>query len=140
MAAVSAPVARPVSNPLHNSKFRLLWMGSAVSLLGDQFFLVALPWLILQLTGSGVALGAILMAAAIPRAVLMLMGGAVTDRTSPRKVMIATASARTLFVGAIAALIYFHVLQLWHLYLLALGFGVADAFSLPASQTFLPSL
>src|SRR5882724_2356672 len=140
MSTATMSVASPSSGPMKNPIFRLLWIGSTISLVGDQFYLVALPWLILQLTGSGVALGAILMAAAIPRAVLMLMGGAVTDRTSPRKVMIATASARTVFVGAIAALIYTHSIHLWHLYLLAFGFGVADAFYLPATSAFLPTI
>ncbi|HEY2737976.1 MAG TPA: hypothetical protein VGK45_06190, partial [Thermoanaerobaculia bacterium] len=59
--------------------FRNLWIGSTISLLGDQLYLVALPWLVLQLTSSSVTLGTILMTAAIPRAALMLVGGAVTD-------------------------------------------------------------
>ena len=70
-------------------------MGNTLSGCGDQFFLVALPWLILQLTGSGAVLGGIMMVEAIPRAALMLLGGAVTDRVSPRKIMILIAAART---------------------------------------------
>ena len=34
--------------PLANRNFRLLWMGENVSLLGDQFYFVALPWLVFQ--------------------------------------------------------------------------------------------
>jgi hypothetical protein len=117
-----------------------LWAGSAVSLLGDQFYLVALPWVVLQITGSAVAMGTILMTAAIPRAVLMLMGGAVTDRFSPRRILMATATARTIVVGAVAALLWWDVLQIWHLYLLGFAFGVADAFSMPAGSAFMPSL
>lgn len=143
-APVSAP-ASPVSapkpvHPLRERNFRLLWMGSTVSLLGDQCYLVALPWLVLQITGSAVAMGAILMTEAIPRAVLMLMGGVVSDRVSPRKVMMTTAWTRTLFVAAIGALVWFHMLQVWELYLLAFAFGVADAFAMPASSAYLPSL
>jgi MFS family permease len=134
------PMPAPPAHPLKNPKFRALWIGSAISLFGDQFYLVALPWLILQITGSSLALGTILMAAAVPRAVLMLMGGAVSDLASPRRILMATASARTIFVASIAVLIWAHVLQLWHMYLLAFGFGVADAFSFPAAQAFLPSL
>ena len=142
MATAAATLNTPgrAPHPLRNAKFRSLWIGATISLLGDQFYLVALPWLILQMTGSGVALGTILMAAAIPRAVLMLMGGAVTDRISPRRILMTTASARTVFVGAIAALVWLHVLHLWFLYVLAFGFGVADAFSFPAGGAFLPSL
>jgi hypothetical protein len=115
-------------------------MGSAVSLLGDQFYLVALPWVVLQITGSAVAMGTILMTAAIPRAVLMLMGGALTDRISPRRILLGTAAARTVFVGAIGLLLWFHLLQIWQLYILGFAFGVADAFSMPAASAFMPSL
>ena len=71
-------------HPLFNREFRYLWIGNTVSGCGDQFFLVALPWLILQLTGSGAVLGGIMMVEAIPRAALMLIGGAVTDRVMGR--------------------------------------------------------
>src|SRR6202035_3909379 len=78
-AAVPAAAAK-LAHPLTLPHFRNLWLGSTISLLGDQFYLVALPWLVLQLTRSSVALGTILMTAAVPRAALMLLGGAVTDR------------------------------------------------------------
>lgn len=120
--------------------FRNLWLGSTISLLGDQFYLVALPWLVLQITGSSLALGTMMMTAAIPRAALMLVGGAVTDRLSPRRVLMATAAVRSLLVGAVAALVWLGVIQLWQLYLLALAFGVADAFSLPAGPAMMPTL
>ena len=45
--------------PLQSRDFRLLWAGQGVSLLGDQFQAVALAWLVLSLTGSGLALGAV---------------------------------------------------------------------------------
>jgi MFS family permease len=70
----------------------------------------------------------------------MLIGGAITDRVSPRKIMLAAASARTLFVGGIGALVCFHALHIWELYVFGVLFGIADAFSLPAGETFLPSV
>src|SRR6266849_1821252 len=109
----SAPApAPPVRHPLTLPHFRNLWIGSAISLLGDQFYLVALPWLVLQLTGSSRALGAILMTAAIPRAALMLIGGAVTDRFSARRVLLSTAASRAVLVGAVAALVWMGRIQI----------------------------
>ncbi|HEY7404404.1 MAG TPA: MFS transporter [Candidatus Angelobacter sp.] len=134
------PAPVPPVHPLRERNFRMLWIGSAISLLGDQFYLVALPWVVLQQTGSAVAMGTIMMAAAIPRAVLMLLGGALTDRISPRRILMGTASARTLFVAAIGALLWFHHLRIWELYILGFAFGVADAFAMPAFSAFLPSL
>ena len=133
-----APAVYP--HPLRERNFRMWWAGWTISLLGDQFYLVALPWVVLQLTGSAVAVGTILMAVAIPRAVLMLIGGAMTDRISPRKILMSAASARAIFVAIIGVLLWLRLLEIWELYVLGFAFGVADAFSLPAGSTFLPSL
>ncbi|HYX23878.1 MAG TPA: MFS transporter, partial [Thermoanaerobaculia bacterium] len=142
-AIPSQPTPVPESrlrHPLTLPHFRNLWLGSTISLLGDQFYLVALPWLVLKLTGSSLALGTILMTAAIPRAALMLIGGAVTDRFSARRVLITTAAVRTVLVGTVAALIWRDLIQLWQLYVLTFAFGVADAFSFPAGSTLIPTL
>jgi MFS family permease len=135
-----SPPATARRHPLAVPHFRNLWLGGSISLLGDQFYLVALPWLVLQLTGSSLALGTMLMAAGIPRAALMLVGGAVIDRFSARRVLMTTATARALLVGTVAALIWLRVIELWHLYLLTFAFGVADAFSFPAGPALIPTL
>jgi MFS family permease len=137
---VDSPVPPKLLHPLRERNFRMWWLGQTISLIGDQCYLVALPWLVLQMTGSAVAMSTILMAAAIPRSVLMLIGGVVTDRVSPRKVMMTTASARTILVAAIGFLVWFQHLRLWELYVLGFAFGVADAFAYPASSAFTPSL
>ena len=140
-ATVSASVSAPtVEHPLKSRNYRPWLTGGTISFLGDQFYLVALPWLVLQQTGSAVAMGAILMAGAIPRAALMLMGGAVSDRMSARKIMMATATARTICVTVIGLLVWLRVLQTWELYALAFAFGVADAFAAPAQSAYMPSL
>ena len=143
MAAASIPAPgnqAAISHPLRERNFVMWWLGATISLLGDQFYVVALPWVVLQLSGSGLAMGTVAMSAGIPRALLMLLGGAVTDRTSPRKLLMATASARTVLVAAIGVLLWLHDLHLWHIYLLALAFGVADAFALPSSGAMLRTL
>ncbi len=127
-------------HPLFLPHFRNLWLGSTISLLGDQFFLVAMPWLVLQLTGSSLILGTMLMVATIPRTALMLVGGAVTDRVSPRRVLLFTAVSRTLLVGTVAALVWLDAVELWQLFVLTLAFGVADAFSFPAGASLVPAL
>jgi predicted MFS family arabinose efflux permease len=139
----SAPTARgssPVSHPLRIAHFRNLWIAATLSLFGDQFYLVALPWLVLQLTSSSLSLAAIMMAAAVPRAVLMLVGGALSDRLPPRRILIATGLTRAALVATVALLTGSGVIQVWHLYVLAFAFGIADAFASPASAALLPSL
>ena len=142
MGTATTPTASTaaIEHPLRNPQYRLWLIGGTISFLGDQFYMVALPWLILQQTGSAVAMGAVMMASSIPRALLMLMGGVVSDRISARKIMMTTATARTFCVAVIGILIWFGVLRMWELYALAIAFGVADAFAAPAQTAYLPSL
>jgi MFS family permease len=137
-AVLAAPGG--AGHPFRNGYFRLLWAGRAISALGDQCYLVALPWLILQLTNSGVALGTIMMTGAIPMVVFMLVGGVLSDRFSARRILMTTTTARAVCVAIIGALVALHAVALWHIYVLALAFGIADAFAAPASQTLVPSL
>ena len=126
--------------PLRVRDYRLVFAGETISVLGDQFHFVALAWLALQLTGSGLALGTVLMTAAIPRAVFMLVGGAFSDRFSPRTLMLVSNLVRGAVVGVIAALVIGGSAELWHLYLLAAIFGIVDAFFYPALGTIVPMI
>lgn len=125
---------------LRNRNFRLLWIGESISVLGDQFHLIALPWLVLQLTGDALAMGTVLAIAGIPRAVFMLVGGALTDRFSARNIMLASNVIRTGLVGLLAALTMTGQIELWMLYLFAFLFGLADAFFFPAQSSIVPHL
>lgn len=125
---------------LRNRNFRLLWIGEGISLLGDQFYLIALPWLVLSLTGNPLVVGTVLAMAGIPRALFMLVGGALTDRFTPRRLMINSNVARMALTALLAALIAANLIQLWMLYALALFFGLADAFFFPAQTSIVPKL
>jgi hypothetical protein len=127
-------------SPFAIRDFRLLWIGESVSALGDQFALIALPWLALVLTGSPLALGTVLAVMAVPRAVLMVIGGAYVDRLSPRRVMIVSNAVRCVAVAVLGVVVLAGQAQLWMLYGFALVFGVADAFFYPAQTAIVPEL
>ena len=135
---VGASAARP--SLLRGRNLKWLMGGSAVSLLGDQFTLVALPWLVLRMTGDTLVLGTVLALMGIPRALFMLIGGAVVDRYSPKRVLMLSKHANTVLLGALAALVLFDGLTLPLVYGLALGIGLATAFSIPASTSILPQV
>ena len=125
---------------LRRRDFRLVFIGETISLLGDQFSLIALPWLVLKLTADPLAMGTVLALAGIPRALFILVGGALSDRFSPRRVMLASNLGRMLLVGILAALVMTRVIELWMVYLFALCFGLADAFFFPAQGSIVPQL
>jgi len=120
--------------------FRLLFYATATSLLGDQFALIATPWLVLQLTGDPFALGIVLAIEGLPRAAFMLIGGAATDRFSPRPVMLVCDVTRLVLSGAMAIVVLAGVVELWMLYTFALSFGVVAGFAVPAANSIVPSL
>jgi len=125
---------------LSNSQFRRLFVGSTVSMFGDQFTLIALPWLVLKLTGDPTALGLVLATMAVPRAVFMLIGGAVVDHLSARGVLLVARGANAVMVAVLALMVLAGTISMPWVYALALGIGLATAFAYPASTALLPSL
>ena len=126
--------------PFKNRNFSLLWIGEAISLIGDQFYFIALPWLVLQITDNGFAVGAVLAITGVPRAVFMLVGGALSDRFSPRQLMFYSNIVRMVMVTVLAGLVLADNISLPMLYIFAFLFGVADAFFYPAQQAIVPQL
>lgn len=118
----------------------IFWLmaGGAVSMLGDQFTLIALPWLVLKMTGDTVVLGVVLALVSVPRALFILVGGALVDRYSPKGVLMLTKHVSTLLLGLLAAGVFTGTLTLPMVYALALGIGLASAFSIPSATSMLP--
>lgn len=123
-----------------NRAFVVFGIGEAISVLGDQFYLLALPWITLLLTGSPAALGTVLMAAAIPRALLMPVGGLLVDRFSPQGVLLVSNTVRGLVVAVFTLLWARDSLTLSDVYLLCVAFGAADALAYPAFMSITPRL
>ncbi len=78
--------------------------------------------------------------AGIPRAAVMLIGGAFADRHSPRVIMLVADALRFVIAAALAVSILTGTLQLWMVYALALSFGVVSGFFMPAAEASLPRL
>jgi Transmembrane secretion effector len=70
---------------LHDRTFRVVAAGEVVSVLGDYAYQVAFAWLVLSVTGSTLTLAAVMICNVVPNGLLILVGGAITDRWSPRR-------------------------------------------------------
>ena len=127
-------------NLFKRGNFSLFWFGEMISVIGDHISLIAFPWLVLQMTDSAALTGLVFAVQGVPRAALMLAGGALVDRTSPRLVILITNGLRMLLVLSLAYMIHQDTVQVGTVFLLAFAFGVADAFFYPASTSILPSL
>lgn len=122
--------------------FLRLWFASTLSALGDSAFFIVLGWFVIDVTKSQFALGSTLTLAAIPRLVLMLMGGVVADRVNRKLILLFSLSTRAILLLLFAGLL---VLQQGHLhlvpiYILAMLFGTVDAFYWPANGSIVPQV
>jgi MFS family permease len=126
--------------PLRHRDFRLLWTGMTVSLLGDGITLVALAWQAYEISRAPGALAAIGVSQTVPAVVLLLVGGAVSDRFERRKVMMAADALRMLAVFALGALSLTGVIQIWHMMAIAAFYGAGTAFFSPAFDAVVPEL
>lgn len=120
--------------------FRRLFAGESIAVVADQMLLVALTLLVLRAAGPGFALGSVLAVAAVPGAVLMPVGGWVSDKFSPAGVLLFCGAGRTLLASALASLVFLEVSSLWPLYALAGTLGVLNALYYPASLSTVPAV
>lgn len=120
--------------------FLTFWVGEFVSVVGDHISIVAFPLLVLQMTESVALTGMVFAAQGLPRAILMLVGGAIVDRHSPRFVMLLSNMARFILVMIVAWLIHKNQATIEVIIVTALAFGIVDAFFYPASIAMVPSL
>lgn len=132
------PRADPRAALLRDPNFRWLTGGSALTMLGDQFTLIALPWLVLQMTGDTLVLGTVLALMSVPRALFILIGGALVDRYSPKEVLMFTKYINLVLLALLSGLVLTGTLTLWMVYGLSLAIGLSTAFSIPAGTSLMP--
>lgn len=135
---VAKPVAGGILHPFKVRNFTLLFSGQTVSIIGDALYAVALPWLILTTVGSAQELGIVLAAYGIPRAGSMLVGGWLSDRLRPRRLMLIADIVRMLLVGILAALALWGHPTVLQLCAVAMPLGAFGGAFLPASMSILP--
>jgi predicted MFS family arabinose efflux permease len=124
---------------LHERHFALLFWGQAASVLGDWFFVVALPFAALSLGASAGQVGLVLAAQNLPFLFLTIVGGAWSDRLERRRVMLACDAVRAVVQAVAGVLLITGAAELWELAALAAVYGSADAFFQPAAIGLLPA-
>ncbi|MGH9902669.1 MAG: MFS transporter, partial [Pyrinomonadaceae bacterium] len=121
-----------------NRNFRQLWLGQVVSQLGDWFDTIAVYTLVLQLTGSGRAVGLVLVARFLPSVVIGPLSGVVADRFDRRTIMIASDLLRAVVV--LGFLFVRRPDQMWLVYALTVIQLALSTFFEPAKTAAIPSI
>lgn len=122
----------------HNRDYRALWIGQIVSEVGDHFNTIAVLSLALNLTGSGVAVGGVMIARTIPAILAAPVAGVMLDRFDRRHVMIASDVMRALV--AICFVVVLRYRSEWLLYLLSGLLMFASPFFTSGRSAILPKV
>jgi MFS family permease len=143
-AVAPAPPAAPepanlsLWRALGHRTFALLWAGQTVSRIGDWLYYVALTWWVMQTTGDPEHVAGVLGIQFVPMLVFLLIGGVTVDRLPRAHIMLVSDIGRALLVGGVATLAFAGRLELWHVYVASLQFGLVDAFFQPAFYASIP--
>lgn len=129
-------VAAITFRSLRVRNYRLYFFGQVVSVTGTWMQSVALMWLVLQLTGSGVALGTTMALQFTPILFAGAWGGVLVDRLDKRRVLIVTQAAFMLPALALGALTATGQIRLWMVYALAFVLGLVRVLDNPARHSF----
>jgi MFS family permease len=124
--------------PIAERNFRLLWIGQAVSSIGDALVNIALVFATLSVAHSASALGLVLAAALVARVVALPVGGVWADRLPRQLVMLTSDGIRAVVQAILGALLITGHAQLWHLVVGAVVYSFAAGFFIPASGALTP--
>src|SRR5437016_7424559 len=118
--------------------FRVQWIGACTSSVGTWTQLTAQNWLILSLTGSAFFLGLDAFLQQLPIMLFTLIGGVLADRRDRRRTLLTSQYIQMATSATLAALVYFGVVEIWHILVLSFVTGVAQSFGGPAYQALVP--
>ena len=133
-------VPEPSRSPLRTRNYRLYFSGQLISVPGTWLQTVAQAWLVLQLTPSGSALGITVALQSLPVLLLGPWAGAVADATDKRRMLLGTQALQAALALTLGALTVAGVVELWMVWVLALGLGLARALDVPTRQAFVSEL
>jgi MFS family permease len=126
-----------IFSSLRVPNYRLYFTGQVISLSGTWMQRVAQSWLVLELTGSGTALGVVSALQFLPLLLLGPLGGVLADRYDKRRVLFATQAAPAVLAAILGLLITTHVVTVWMVYVLAVALGFVQVVDNPTRQTFI---
>ena len=135
MSALSA-YGRRTFAALSIRNYRLFFIGQGISQCGSWMQSIAQGLLVLELTGSGTALGLVIALQNVPVLLLGPWGGLLADRYPKRRILYVTQSVSGLLALALGLLVIGDVVRLWMVYAMGLVSGLVTVVDNPARQTF----
>jgi MFS family permease len=129
-----------VLRALRHRDFRLLWIGQSVALLGDGIYLVAIAWLVYDISNEPGALALVGLAWTLPQVTGLLLGGVLSDRFERRRLLVISDLLRFAAISGIAVLALAEAAELWHLVVLVVFYGLGEALFQPTFTAIVPDV
>lgn len=136
MTGSVAGVAHRTFAALRFRNYRLYFFSQIISFSGTWMQSLAQSWLVLELTGSGTALGTVVAMQFLPTLLLAPYGGMIADRFDKRRLIMLTQSLAGLLALTLGIVTLTGAVELWMVYVIAAGFGAVTAVDNPSRQTF----
>ena len=125
---------------LSNPNFRKYYAGQAVSNVGNWMQTIGQSWLVLELTGSATAIGAVVACQTLPVLLLGPYGGVVADRADKRRLLTRLMAGKGLLALLLGLLTVTHTVELWMVFVLAVLLGLTNCFENPTRQSFVQEI
>jgi MFS family permease len=121
--------------------YRLFWFGQLISVTGTWMQSLAQAWLVYEiLKATPFQLGLVNVLQFLPVLLFGIPSGIIADRFPKRNIMMATQSLMMLLAALMAVLVISDVVRLWHVYAIAITFGLANAVDMPTRQAFVSEM
>ena len=125
---------------IKNRNFGLLWVGHLISHAGDAVYMIALPWLMLELTGSIILTSYVAMVAYLPAVLFGLVAGVSVDRYNRKWIMIFSDILRALLVAMVPLALIFDFITPMLIGIITFLLATFSTFFYPARDSFIPHI
>ena len=125
---------------IKNRNFAFMWFGHLISHAGDAVFMIALPWLMLDITGSKSLTSLVSMSAYLPAVLFGLFAGVVVDRYNRKWIMIYSDILRALLVAVIPLSLIYGFISPLLIGAITFSLSTFSAFFYPARDSLIPHI
>lgn len=125
---------------LRNHNYRWYWFSGLGQTGAQGVQQLTMGWLVLEMTGSTGQLGLVIFMQGMPMAAVSLFGGVLADRYDRKKLLAMSQFFTFVNLVTLATLTTTGLIEVWHLYIYAIGLGVMQAITMPARNALIRSL
>lgn len=131
---------KKLRNEQYLKDITLLWFGQGFSSICSNLYGIALAWYIIELTGSSLQMGLVLVVSFVPKIIFSIYSGIIGDKVDKKKILTLLNFTRFTFTIVWGLSLFFREITLYEIYIFTAFFAVVDAFFYPIYSAFIPEI